>query len=78
MPGQTSCSLSQILPNLPGKRGNRVKDLQKKLAERDDSRQSTVGKQDPSAIASKQTVKVGYLHLLKLLVGVSGRRKPVL
>ena len=59
----------QILPNLPGKRGNRVKDLQKKLAERDDSRQSVIGKQDPSVIASKQSVKVQYT-CFKILMNV--------
>ncbi|XP_060604108.1 vacuolar protein sorting-associated protein 18 homolog isoform X2 [Ruditapes philippinarum] len=53
----SDCLIEEILPNLPGKRGNKVKDLQKKLAERDDTRQSVVGKQDPSAVASKLTAK---------------------
>ncbi|KAL4225031.1 Vacuolar protein sorting-associated protein 18 like protein [Mactra antiquata] len=52
----SDCLIEEILPNLTGKIGSKVKELQKKLAEREDSRQSVIGKPDPE-ITSKQTLK---------------------
>ena len=48
----------QLLPNLQGRTGARVKELQKKLAEREDRSHSMVGKQDFSAGSSKMSAKV--------------------
>lgn len=53
----SDCLIEEILPNLTGKIGARVKELQKKLAEREDSRQSVIGKQDPTAMSSKLSLK---------------------
>ncbi|KAH3888451.1 hypothetical protein DPMN_012486 [Dreissena polymorpha] len=54
------CPMFQILPNLTGKMGARVKELQKKLAEREESRQpaAVLGKQDMAALSTKMSAKV--------------------
>ncbi|XP_052234264.1 vacuolar protein sorting-associated protein 18 homolog [Dreissena polymorpha] len=55
----SDCLIEEILPNLTGKMGARVKELQKKLAEREESRQpaAVLGKQDMAALSTKMSAK---------------------